>query len=389
MTDLGKKVEGKVGILTFSYAHNYGAVLQCASLCKTIENLGYDTEVIKYRPSIPQGNISSQSAIKKAYLKLAGLSFSKLQRKYGELRYKKSVEAKFDRFKKDSWTFSKSCSSYEELSEVLQKYDSVVVGSDQVWNRADRAVTLAYFLEESLAYRGKRISYAACCGQIDTPRHEIEKVAQSLSHFDSLLVRDAVTKEWVKKVCGHNATIVLDPTLITDLEYDYFGFKVPCPKYILTYILGEEIEGGHSSVLQELKRIHGNIPVVAVATVASEFGAYPYADKVVWDAGPSEWVLLFQNATAVYTDSFHGIMFSIKNKKPFFSYYAEHKRAHRLLDLSDRFGLKGVIAENLRDAKSRNCFSCKIDYQELTKTLKQKQIRSVELLERALSGCQE
>lgn len=39
----------KIGILTFHRAHNYGAVLQCYALQKTINGLGHKADVIDYR----------------------------------------------------------------------------------------------------------------------------------------------------------------------------------------------------------------------------------------------------------------------------------------------------------------------------------------------------
>ena len=39
----------KIGILTFHRAHNYGAVLQCYALKKTLEKMGHYVQVIDYR----------------------------------------------------------------------------------------------------------------------------------------------------------------------------------------------------------------------------------------------------------------------------------------------------------------------------------------------------
>ena len=38
----------KVGILTFCYEHNYGAVLQCLALTKKLESYQLDVEVLRY-----------------------------------------------------------------------------------------------------------------------------------------------------------------------------------------------------------------------------------------------------------------------------------------------------------------------------------------------------
>ena len=40
----------KVGIITFSSAHNYGALLQAYALSKYLESIGLEVEIINYRP---------------------------------------------------------------------------------------------------------------------------------------------------------------------------------------------------------------------------------------------------------------------------------------------------------------------------------------------------
>ena len=40
----------KIGILTFHWATNYGAVLQCYALQAYLEQLGHNVRVIDYKP---------------------------------------------------------------------------------------------------------------------------------------------------------------------------------------------------------------------------------------------------------------------------------------------------------------------------------------------------
>lgn len=40
----------KIGILTFHWATNYGAVLQCYALQSYLESMGHDVKVINYKP---------------------------------------------------------------------------------------------------------------------------------------------------------------------------------------------------------------------------------------------------------------------------------------------------------------------------------------------------
>ena len=39
----------KIGILTFHYAHNYGAVLQAYALKTKLQRMGYEVQVLNYQ----------------------------------------------------------------------------------------------------------------------------------------------------------------------------------------------------------------------------------------------------------------------------------------------------------------------------------------------------
>ena len=40
----------KAAVVTFIRAYNYGAVLQCYALCKSLQKLGVDVETLDYCP---------------------------------------------------------------------------------------------------------------------------------------------------------------------------------------------------------------------------------------------------------------------------------------------------------------------------------------------------
>ena len=71
---------------------------------------------------------------------------------------------------------------------------------------------------------------------------------------------------------------------------------------------------------------------------------YIFADIVIDTASPIEWVSLIAHAKFVYTDSFHGCVFSMKFHKPFLGYYNSGNRASRLLDLKNKFGLNNIVS---------------------------------------------
>ena len=56
-----------------------------------------------------------------------------------------------------------------------------------------------------------------------------------------------------------------------------------------------------------------------------------------------------KNAQFVFTDSFHGEVFSIKFNKDFYVYYVEENRASRIIDLSHLFHVEDRMITNVED----------------------------------------
>lgn len=121
--------------------------------------------------------------------------------------------------------------------------------------------------------------------------------------------------------------------------------------YILAYILGADINGGNSEALEIIKKHTRIEKVVAIVLTENAPKVLNWATKTFYNTSLIEWLVLFKNASFVYTDSFHGVMFSLKYNRPFVTYYKEKDRASRFLDLEQRFGLENVVT-NLEELKT-------------------------------------
>lgn len=117
----------KVGILTYHHAVNYGATLQGYALWQTVKKLGYDVEFIDYRPT---------KAIKSYFVN-----------RYLIKNLIKSVKIDnfINRYAKQT-NFRVRHKS--QLEHKLLDYDTVIVGSDEVWNiNSIRGFDKAYFFD--------------------------------------------------------------------------------------------------------------------------------------------------------------------------------------------------------------------------------------------------
>ena len=77
---------------------------------------------------------------------------------------------------------------------------------------------------------------------------------------------------------------------------------------------------------------------------------------------------LFKYADYVFTDSFHGEVFSIKFNKDFYVYYVEENRASSIIDLSHLFHVEDRMITNVEDIN--RSFKKQIDREDFKKAKK-------------------
>ena len=94
----------------------------------------------------------------------------------------------------------------------------------------------------------------------------------------------------------------------------------------------------------------GNLPVVAVVSPLSPQPA-SYADRVIYDANPAQWLWLINNAEFVYTDSYHGLLFALRAGRPSLAYRREAIRSPRMVDVADRYELHCHVVSGVEAAR--------------------------------------
>ena len=370
-------IKMKVGVFTFNYSANYGAILQCLSLYRTLRNLGAEADVIRY---VPEG-FRNYPPVWRGWGIKRGEFLMNIPQKWIAARHGPGMERAFDVFREKHLTFSDPCTTPDEIAAVAEGYDALITGSDQVWHFAQKP---AFFLEWGKPYTGKRISYAPCCGHIEQPQERIGQIKEWVSRFDHISVRNDFTKEIIERLIGMPVPVVADPVLLTDVSDLQQKVDLPCSDYILMYTLGKEILGGHENVIRAIRHKVGIMPVVAVIPSAHKPHVAPWADIKIWEAGPAEWLYLIANAKFVYTDSFHGVLYALKFNRPFLAYYTEAGRAPRLIDLACRYKIGTSVVGSTREA-AENIGSYKLDNMIVHEKLVAHRQFSLDYLKKSLS----
>ncbi|MEA5111755.1 hypothetical protein SDC9_40152 [bioreactor metagenome] len=352
----------KIGIMTFHFGYNYGAVMQTYALQQYLISCGYIVEIINYTPP----NVKYRPYL--SQLLSRNISVSKIFKTIKKIQYAPMQKEKFNLFKRKYLSLSKSY-NYESLSSITTEFDAIIVGSDQIWNPSQHKLG-SYFLAHLDKFSGKRISYAPCCAFNKVEDNNKPKLQQALNKFNQISVRNKETEKFVFELTGKTPPIVVDPTLLWDFKELMQDEPIISDNYVITYILGKEITGGHKKVIKELRNKYAGIKIISVILTENNPQLFDWSDKVFWSASPIEWINLFYYSTFVYTDSFHGVLFAIKFQKPFLAYYTEMARASRFIDLASRFrALEQFIVSSYDEAINRDSFVGKIDYDELEEKL--------------------
>lgn len=147
------------------------------------------------------------------------------------------------------------------------------------------------FLDWKPEFPGKRISYAACSAHEYVRKKQADLLSVLLGKFDYLSVRDMTTARLIKQITGKEPDIVPDPTLIYDFKE--FVTDIPVQPYILTYILGSEITGGHEEALKRIKGKYGCLKVISVHLPQGKNDIRFYADENHYTISPENgWISL-------------------------------------------------------------------------------------------------
>lgn len=193
------------------------------------------------------------------------------------------------------------------LQTIENEYDYFVAGSDQVWNPYFGNKT--YLNENFLMFAPseKRISYAASISAPSIPADKISFYKEGVEGMHTLSLREQAGVDLVKRISGRDAEVHVDPTLLLTPEKWAEVSRIPAwyrgEEYILTYFLGNRPD----EVIQKVAKKTG-LPVVNLLNDA----VYEH-----YVTGVDEFLWAVKNARLMYTDSFHGAVFSILYRTPF------------------------------------------------------------------------
>ena len=333
------------------YADNYGNKLQNYALQTIMGSLGYETNTILIENGHRFHRIETMgdylSRLSPCYLKKAASSRFKNKYPYKNQRdgIIKSMQLSNSDFhirlrnkllnkRREAFRlFSKQHLHLE--SRVLKpgdpqypdEYDVYICGSDQIWNPTYKSFSSPFFLSFVPEY--KRVAYAPSFGLSTLPEELKPLYRRWLNGIPYLSVREEEGARLIRDLTGKRVPVLPDPALcLSASEWEAIEKKPSLKKtllkeslprnplqkeplqgekaYILTYFLGNETD---------LYRRF--IEKYAIQTGAEIINLNDIREPDHYAAGPAEFVWLVHHAKAVFTDSYHGIIFSLIFHTPF------------------------------------------------------------------------
>ena len=290
----------KVGIITFLHNDNYGSSLQAYALQRAVREMGHECAHLDYRPDRGEKIRNLIASGNSPKLILEGMRKKSVKAGQQGAREK---SAAIPAFYARRMKLTAGCRNLAELSERSGAFDTLICGSDQIWNPV--WLNEAYFL--TFAGAGTRkIAYAPSLGVRTMPAESKQrKIRKWTEGFAAISVREAEGADLMEKITGKRPAVMPDPVCLMRREdWEEIAGEAPAGEpYILCYFIGEN--GKYREKAREIQKETGmrilEIPVTAEG-YASRF-------EKLEGLGPEEFLGAIRGAGCFCTDSFHGLVF--------------------------------------------------------------------------------
>jgi len=289
-------------VLTFHRCINYGSYWQARCLLEGLRARGLDAYLLDYcdaKSSVAEYRVALRPTLPTPVPE----------------EDRKLYASKARRFLAEIERLPLSCPFPLREPEAMDPFDTVVIGSDEVWNLHHPWFGgCPAFWGMGLNARSV-ISYAAsfgnysCWDGIGSPWTDL------LGEFDAISVRDENSWWMLKNALGLEAPLVLDPALQFPVRPagSWAGLS---ESYALVY--------GHNFSSSFAKRIRKWADRRGLSLLSIGY-RNDWADLQWLNADPHEFAHAMAHAEAVATNFFHGCVFALRNDRPFACELTEYR----------------------------------------------------------------
>lgn len=349
----------KVGLITIHDTLNFGSTCQAFALYKAVEKLGYRVELIDYKNRAIRNR-------ERTY-------------RFNELRSAKDVamwvmqHRSLEEKRSNIWQFfsqniniSKKEYTVEDISSANSEYDAFLVGSDIVWGMDITGGDYTYFLDFADDDKIK-LAFSSSIGKM-WPEDRDEEIGRLLRRFDAISVREQIAAEWLQERLNLKVKSTCDPTMLWN--GDFWGQYAnrdaqPKDKYVLVYFKTPDEQNIRDGI-EYAKKIDAK-------PVYLNFGRKRSGIENVKPMSVGAWLGLIKDAEAVFSASFHGLLFSLYFHRNVFYYNWVNKSRMTSLAKDLQIEFREGSCENVSIDRE-------IDYTFVDEMLENKRDRSLNVL---------
>jgi len=386
---MNQKSNKKVCIVTWYRSMNYGTVIQCMALAKTIEALGYT-------PYVPERmNYWSVRDLPDFFRRVHRKLREKAKPANAQVSRSQVASEILDGYRMRDDRINQLISSelnvypipgrsaFRKLSGDMYAF---VTGSDQIWNPnyISSPLLLSFVPDDK-----RKIAYSSSIGVTELPRNLITMYKRYLSRFYTIGVREKSAEHLLRGLVDVPVCTVLDPSFLLSREdWRKISDKAEIPDeysklqdFVFCYFIGGKKDWQQdASVLSE----RYGLPVVCCL---SESLIIPENANVFADAGVREFLWMIDHASFVMTDSFHAAALSLNYRKEF-AVYKRFEDADttsqnsRIIDVLNLFHVENRLITPERNVIS--VFEEKIPYSNVERILAEEIEKSMKFLTKSL-----
>ena len=381
----------KIAILSQPLHNNYGGLLQNYALQQVLKKMGYEVETINW-------NSRSFHPFKDWIWRRKRFILSYIRKGVEKAPYYMSKK-EFTIISRNTRQFIENnislCPVFVTKAKMFKdidkryRYDTYIVGSDQVWRPMYNPMQTSMFLDFLTRNDVNRIAYAASFGTSDwTFDAELSKTcAQLAKRFDTISVREKSGVDLCMRYFGVEAKQVLDPTLLLDRKvYEKLiagKDEKPCEGELFYYFL--DLDDDKKRILDTVADRLNMKPFTVMPKYQSGNRTKKNVKNHIEDCvfNPVEdWLQGFKNSKMVLVDSFHGVIFAIIFNKPFWVIGNSLRGNTRFESILSLFGLQDRFIDNPSLA-DRN-WDTPIDWNKVNDIKEKETEQSINLLRNAI-----
>lgn len=300
----------KIAIVTHHRACNYGAVLQAYATVRYFEDKGYDAIVVDYVPKYLQGFGSFTNTFNQIDNRKHGI-VKRVVYSILKTPSNKKMKVVFYKFVDKYIPLTRRYYGIDEMKNNKPIADYYCSGSDQIWNNYYTGCFDDVYFLDFAEKKDNCISLASSFGREDFDKNEMNIICAKLKKYSAISVREAGAEKMLSRNGIKDAIVTYDPTLLVDEKIwkKIASKKNSNKKYILVYQLH-----GDSDVYKQAKRFakQNKMQIVRIITMYHQIRI---GEKNIVMPTVEDFLSLINNAEYVFTDSFHGTIFSLLFEK--------------------------------------------------------------------------